>query len=52
MRSRIARLAAVGATLAAFAALPAGALAKHGADDPVGHHHHHHHHVDDGPGHR
>jgi hypothetical protein len=56
MRSRLARLVVVGATLASFAALPAGALAKHGADDPAGHHHGHHHHhhhgADDGAGHR
>jgi hypothetical protein len=56
MRNRIARLVVIGATLASFAALPAGALAKHGADDPVGHHHHslvhHGHGADDRPGHR
>ena len=62
MRNRIAKTLLAAATIAAVA-LPAGAQAKHGADDPAGHvrhaahqtahqsrHHHRHHHrrADDG----
>jgi len=46
--------AAIGVFLSLGAAVPAVALAKHGADDPAGHvrHGHHHHGGDDGARHR
>jgi hypothetical protein len=48
---KLAKLTAVaGAVVALAAAAPAAALAKHGADDPVGHVRHGHG-ADDGPGH-
>jgi Ni/Co efflux regulator RcnB len=56
MRNRITKTVLAAATIAAVA-LPAGAQAKNGADDPAGHvrhaahqtrHHHRHHHANRG----